>query len=230
MKKIILFLVLAICCSGMAYSQDNEMPRKDVLKVIKSRTSVRKFSKKYAEPKKFVTPLLQAAMAAPTAINKQPWEFMVITDEVMKNKIASDFKNASYIKQASFAIIVCGNMKETIDGPAREFWVQDCSAATENLLLAAHSLGLGAVWCGVYPDKERTVRLQEILALPEHIIPLNIIPIGFPEGEQQVKDKWKQEKIHWDKFGNNKMLDAPVKQAPKEGMQIKKQGMQIKVK
>ncbi len=221
MKKIILFLVLAISCSSFAYSQDKEMRKKDLLNVIKTRTSVRTFSKKVAEPKRYVDELLKAAMSAPSAMNKQPWEFLVITDKEMKMTLAKEFKNASYIENASFAIIVCGNMKAAIEGEGREFWVQDCSAATENLLLAAHSLGLGAVWCGIYPDKDRTLKLQEFLALPEFIVPLNIIPIGFPEGEQKIKEKWNPKKVHWEKFGNNKIVENKEKQGPKNSLQIK---------
>jgi nitroreductase len=91
-------------------------------------------------------------------------------------------------------------MNLTLGGDVQEFWVQDCSAATENILLAAHSLGLGAVWCGVYPNKERAKALKTILSLPENIVPLNIISIGVREKEQEPKDKWKEEKINWNKW------------------------------
>ena len=104
------------------------------------------------------------------------------------------------IKKASCAIVVCGDLKLTLEGTSQEYWIQDCSAATENILLAAHSMGLGAVWCGIYPGKERIEKLSNLLSLPENIIPLNIIPIGVRDKEQEPKDKWKEDRIHWNKW------------------------------
>ncbi|MEE1220962.1 MAG: nitroreductase family protein [Bacteroidales bacterium] len=194
--KSFLLIFAFVLVSGLSVAQ-TEMNQ--TLETIFNRSSIRSYSDKQVEKDQIMT-LLKAGMSAPSAVNKQPWEFIVIDDKDLMGKIGDEFKNAGMIKKASCAIIVCGDLKLALEGVAQEFWVQDCSAATENILLAAHSLGLGAVWCGVYPNKERAKSLKTILSLPENIVPLNIIPIGVREKEQEPKDKWKEEKIHWNKW------------------------------
>lgn len=194
-KNFLLIFVLVLM-SGISVAQTEINP---TLETIFNRTSIRSYSDQKVEKDQIMT-LLKAGMSAPSAVNKQPWEFIVIDDKDLMGKIGDEFKNAGMIKKASCAIIVCGDMNLTLGGDVQEFWVQDCSAATENILLAAHSLGLGAVWCGVYPNKERAKTLKTILSLPENIVPLNIISIGVREKEQEPKDKWKEEKIHWNKW------------------------------
>ena len=99
--------------------------------------------------------------------------------------------------KAAAAIVVCGDMTKTLEGEAAEFWIQDTSAASENILLAAHAMGLGAVWTGVYPDKGRIRIISEALSLPSHIVPLCLIPVGYPAKAQEPKDKWKPENVHY---------------------------------
>ena len=194
-KNFLLIFVLVLM-SGISVAQTEINP---TLETIFNRTSIRSYSDQKVEKDQIMT-LLKAGMSAPSAVNKQPWEFIVIDDKDLMGKIGDEFKNAGMIKKASCAIIVCGDMNLTLGGDVQEFWVQDCSAATQNILLAAHSMGLGAVWCGVYPNPERVEALKNLLSLPDNIVPLNIIPIGVREKEQEPKDKWKEEKIHWNKW------------------------------
>lgn len=194
-KNFLLIFVLVLM-SGISVAQTEINP---TLETIFNRTSIRSYSDQKVEKDQIMT-LLKAGMSAPSAVNKQPWEFIVIDDKDLMGKISDEFKNAGMVKKASCAIIVCGDMNLTLGGDVQEFWVQDCSAATENILLAAHSLGLGAVWCGVYPNPERVEALKNLLSLPDNIVPLNIIPIGVREKEQEPKDKWKEDRIHWNKW------------------------------
>lgn len=194
-KNFLLIFVLVLM-SGISVAQTEINP---TLETIFNRTSIRSYSDQKVEKDQIMT-LLKAGMSAPSAVNKQPWAFMVIDNKELMEKIGDEFKNAGMIKKASCAIIVCGDLKLALDGVAQEFWVQDCSAATQNILLAAHSMGLGAVWCGVYPNPERVEALKNLLSLPDNIVPLNIIPIGVREKEQEPKDKWKEDRIHWNKW------------------------------
>lgn len=156
---------------------------------IMTRYSVRKYQDK--EVSEAVTEqILRAGMAAPTAVNKQPWQFIVIRQQALKDSIADEFKNAHMTAQAPLVVVVCGNLDKALEDEAQAYWVQDCSAATENILLAANALGLGGVWCGVYPISERVETMRRLLELPANLVPLNIINIGYPAGEPQIKDKW----------------------------------------
>lgn len=162
---------------------------------IMTRTSVRAYTDRDITEEQMDT-LLRAAMAAPTAGNKQPWRFVVIRDRKTLDFIGDNFNSMTMMKRAPVGVVVCGNENATFDGDGREYWVQDASAATENLLLAAHSIGLGAVWCGVYPIPERVKQFSELLALPDSILPLNCIAIGYPSVAPTPKDKWHPEYIH----------------------------------
>lgn len=187
MKKIVLFMLCFFAVT--VYAQTNES-----LENIFSRTSIRNYTDKKVESEK-IDLILKAAMAAPSAMNRQPWEFIVVTDKKTLKKLAKIAPNAGYAKDSKLAFIVCGDNKIS-----DKFWEQDCSAATENLLLAVNSLGLGAVWCAVYPFDEKVKAVQELFNLPENIIPLNIIPVGYFEGKVTPKDKYKKEKIHNNKW------------------------------
>ncbi|MDE7426801.1 MAG: nitroreductase family protein [Muribaculaceae bacterium] len=140
--------------------------------------------------------LVRAAMAAPTAADKRPWEIITITDRDILNAIAERFQTMTMMKSATAAIVICGDTANTLDGEGATYWIQDCSAATENLLLSAHGMGLGAVWCGIYPISSRVEDFSALLDLPEHIIPLSIVALGHPAGPTHPKEKYNPAKLH----------------------------------
>lgn len=163
---------------------------------IMTRTSVRQYTDRQISADTLET-LLKAGMAAPTAVNKQPWAFVVTTGRDALDSLAT---LQPRLKTAAAAITVCGDMTRAIEGEGRDFWVQDCSAATENILLAAHALGLGAVWTGVYPIAERVDDVSRALALPDSVVPMCIIAVGYPVGDQESKDKWDPSKVHYQRW------------------------------
>lgn len=166
---------------------------------IMTRRSVRQYTDRPVA-KETVDTLLRAAMAAPTASNKQPWSFVVLTHQSLKDSIAAVLRYGQPIAKAPVCIVVCGDLHKASEDISGGYWIQDCSAATENILLAAHAVGLGAVWCGVYPRQERVANISRILNLPDNLVPLNVIAIGYPSGSATVKDKWKPENIHYNAF------------------------------
>ena len=157
---------------------------------ILNRKSVRKYSDKAVEQDKIDT-ILKCAMAAPSAMNKQPWEILVVTDKEKLEKIAEIAPNAGYSKNSQVTMIVCGD--KTV---SEKFWEQDCCAVTENILLAAEALDLGAVWCAVYPFDEKVEAVKQLFNLPENIVPLNIIPMGYPFANEEPKQKYNADKVH----------------------------------
>lgn len=202
MKKIIsaifaLAMLTTVSCSEekeSTYGPADTTDGSAIIENIMTRTSVRQYTG-IQIPDDTVTILLKAAMAAPSAINKQPWEFVVLKDQEKRDKIGEILQGVGdKTKTAGAVILVCGNKDRFIE-QAPEYWVQDCSAATENLLLAAHAMGLGAVWCGIYPVQDRVIEVSKLLGLPENIVPLNVITIGYPTAIQNPKDKWDESKI-----------------------------------
>lgn len=165
---------------------------------IMTRASVRQFTNRPIGKDTLET-IVKAGMAAPTAVNKQPWDFVVVTERAVLDSLQAHHPYSN-LATATAAIIVCGNMEKAMEGDGQAYWIQDCSAATENILLAAHSLGLGAVWCGVYPMQERIAPVKETLKLPSYVTPLNIIAMGFPASEPQPKDKWNQSNVHYQQW------------------------------
>ena len=164
----------------------------DTIEAIHTRRSIREYQDKPV-PDELVTEILKAAMASPSARNQQPWEFVVITDPDLREKIPSVSPFTQMIVDAPLAILVCGDLKvETAQG----YWVIDCAAATQNLLLAAHALGLGAVWTGVYPREERMDGLAELMNLPEYVLPHSLVVIGYPAQQPPQQDRFKPERIH----------------------------------
>jgi nitroreductase len=168
----------------------------EAMKAILSRRSIRKYTEQPV-PDEAVKELLEAAMSAPSAGNQQPWHFVVIKDRGILDEIPKYHPYSQMVKQASVAILVCGDLKSE---KHKGYWVQDCSAATENLLIAVEAKGLGAVWLGVYPREDRVNGLRELLGLPEHVVPLSLIPIGH-KGEQKPRaNRCDPSRVHHDRW------------------------------
>lgn len=197
MKKIILFALAAITLA--ACNQQPKVMENQAITNIMTRVSVREFTgEKISEAQ--IDTLLRAAMSAPSAINKQPWAFIVVTDEAVLVQLAEALPYSRCGNHPAIAIIPCGDLSKAIPGEMANFWINDVSAATENILLAAHAMGLGAVWTGLHPDMNRAKMVQEMLGLPEHIIPLCVVPIGVPAEQPEVKNKYKTENIHYNRW------------------------------
>lgn len=208
MKKLFLAMTTVLLALGSCSTQPGEQQEtaaktadngQAAIENIMTRTSIRKYKDQPVEQEK-IDIMLKAAMAAPTAVNLQPWHFIVIDDKNTLKLLSGQQPN-----NAPLMIAVCGDTNKTTmpDGKGKlpDFWVQDVSAATENLLLAAHAQGLGAVWTSVYPVMERVAEVANVLNCPENIIPLAVVRIGYPDESPEPKDKFKQENISYNKFG-----------------------------
>ena len=193
MKKSIFLFILLITImtisTNVVSAQNNS-----VIDDIHARTSVRTYSNKPIS-QETLTALVKAGMAAPSGGNRQPWEFIVVTDRAMLDKLATKKK---MLKEAQAAIIVAGHSDEK-----NITWSLDCSAATQNILLAVQSKGLGAVWTTVHPHKELEVEVRDIMGIPEDVTALNIISIGYPKVEQKAKQKWNENKLHNNTWGKD---------------------------
>lgn len=163
------------------------------------RNSVRKFKDIYIDDET-IDKILHAAMQAPSAGNSQPWDFIVIRNKETLKKIQNYHPYANALATCSAAILVCGNLnKERFKG----YWVMDCSASCENILVAAQSLDLGTVWLGIYPEDDRVIKTKELFNLPEYVIPLAIIPVGVPFEKRAVKSRYNKNNIHYEIWDNN---------------------------
>lgn len=191
---VLLGSVLAACTHN-----SESMKQQNVLDAIQTRVSVRQFTGEKISAEQIET-LLRCAMSAPSAINKQPWAFVVVTDEALLKKMGEEFPYSRCGNGAACAFVMCGDLSKAIEGEGQGFWINDVSAATENLLLAAHAMGLGAVWTGVYPSQERTPQVQAMLGLPEQVLPMCIVPVGVPAEQPAVKQKFKEENIHYNRW------------------------------
>ena len=199
MKRFYLALAI-LALAATSCSNNPQTAQKAVLDNIMTRTSIRSFT---SEPvtEAQIEQILRAGMAAPSAINFQPWEFVVLNDRAALDSLAGQLRYAKMLREAPLAIVVCGRTTwPDREGNEREniFWVDDCAAATENILLAAHALGLGAVWTAAKDERGEIV--AKALGIPDGYKTLNVIAIGYPAENPAPKDKWKPEKIHWNKF------------------------------
>ncbi len=212
MKNYISFIAAAMLIGLTASCGNSNAPVSEgeaALSVIMNRKSVRTFSGEKLSQEQ-IDVLLKAAMAAPTAGNVQPWELLVITDESVVEDVFGEGRRADMYKSAGAVIVVCGHSMQMRvprgepDAAPQEvpngYWYEDCSCAAENLLLAAEAQGLGAVWMSAYPDERKMAGIIEYFHLPENILPLAIIPVGYPAGDEQPKDKWNPEKVHYNQW------------------------------
>lgn len=168
-----------------------------VMTNILQRKSVRSYTDRPVTKSQLDT-LVRAAMAAPTGRDMRPWKFIIINDRQAMKSLADQLPYAKMLAEAQAAVVVCGDLSILDkEGKPSTNWMFDCSAATENLLLQAEAMGLGAVWTAAYPYDERLTAVKQALQLPDHIVPLNVIPIGYPKGDTQPKDKYDANNIHY---------------------------------
>ena len=168
----------------------------ETLKAILTRRSIRKYSEKNI-PEEYYEILLRAAMHAPTARNRQPWHFIIINDRGILNELAEISPSWKMLETAASAIVVCGDLDLE---DSESFIIQDCSAATQNILLAAHECGLGSVWLGVHPREDRFLPLKQILQIPDHVVPVSMISLGTPGEDKEHPDRYNIERIHLDRW------------------------------
>ncbi|MCQ2341157.1 MAG: nitroreductase family protein [Paludibacteraceae bacterium] len=197
MKKLILF-VASVAMLLSCTNSKNPTVMDSVFNNILTRVSVRDFTGDKISQAQIDT-LLRAAMAAPSAMNHQPWAFIVVTEDSLLAQLGETFPYSRCANHPACAIIPCGDLSKAIEGDGQAFWINDVSAATQNILLAAHAMGLGAVWTGLHPTN-RYMQAQQLLGLPEHIIPLCIIPIGVPNEQPEIKDKYNTDNIHYNQW------------------------------
>lgn len=191
-------LIALLSVAGILSSCQNEkesISKKDtVLSVIQNRKSVRNFIKERPVEKENIEALIRAGMAAPSGKDIRPWEFVIVDDRNILDKMAKELPTAKMLADAPMAIIVCGDTVQS------SYWYLDCSAATQNILLAAEAMDLGAVWTAAYPYRDRMEIVTSNVSMPSQILPLVVIPIGYPEGAQSVKDKYDEKRIHTNKW------------------------------
>lgn len=196
-------------------SYNDEMPCVEIggsmeaIEAIFKRRSIRKFKDEDVDNEIIIT-LLKAATAAPTAANCQPWEFIVVNDYEKLSELKEELKFARY--NAPTAIVVCGNMKLAFKGLTQEFWVQDCSAAIENILIAATGLGLGSVWIGVYPTPN-VKSVKRVLNIPDYVTPLGIVYVGYPAEVKEARTRYNEKRVYWQEYEpkrKHRTKDKPI--------------------
>lgn len=166
----------------------------EVSEAMLKRRSVRKFQTTQVKQEDILT-LLQYAMSGPSACNKKPWEFYVVQNKEMLTELRGVTRFTNMVSPLN--IIVAGNTKKALPMQMKDFWIQDCSAAIENILLGVVDLGLGACWCGITPNKAAVKKVQDILGLEKHMEPLGMLHIGYPAEEHEPRTQYAEEKVHW---------------------------------
>lgn len=168
----------------------------DTLDAIFTRRSIRLYTNKSIAPDTTEL-LLKAGMQAPSAGNQQAWQFVVLTDRARLDALAEVLPYGKMLTSAPLSIVVCGDLERE---KSKGFWVQDCSAVTQNILLAAHDQGLGAVWLGVYPREERVLDVRNVLGIPESVIPLCAIALGYPAEQKPRTDRFDATRVHYNNW------------------------------
>jgi nitroreductase len=181
----------------------------EILDIIFSRRSIRSYQERPVEHEILVK-LLQAAMAAPTAANAQPWEFVVVDEPEGLAELKENMPFGHYNTPA--AIVVCGNPEIANNSAGKQYWVQDCSAAIENILIAAAGMGLGTVWIGIYPLESRVAAVRKVLNLPEHVTPLGAVYVGYPAEQKEARTQYDEHRVYWQVYETRKHR-AKVKDA-----------------
>ena len=191
-------LIRVVMLSGERQSLPD--PKEVVINNIFQRKSVRSYTAQPISRGQLDT-LARVGMAAPTGKDMRPWCFILVDDAEAIKKVHKALPRQEMLAQAKALIVVCGDLSVTDDkGKPSRNWPLDCSAATENILLAAESMGLGAVWLGVYPYEDRIPEVSKALGIPENVIPLNVISLGYPKGNPQPKDKYDKSNIHYNEW------------------------------
>jgi len=212
MKKVIVMMAAAAMLFGACCNKQEATPAdpaETVMGNILSRKSVRSYNGDTI-PAAVMENLLRAAQAAPTGMDIRPWSFVVLTDKSQYDSIFGDNFNMRMYKESGAVVVLCADTvfsrptRDNPDGPAVEqinrIWRDDMGAATENLLLAAEAYGLGACWTACYPYPERMDPIRAALGLPPTVVPYAVVPIGYPSGDNQPKDKWNPERVHYDRW------------------------------
>jgi nitroreductase len=166
------------------------------MKALLERRSIRTYTAQ-AIPEDVIKEVITAAMCAPSAGNEQPWHFVVINERKILDEVPTFHKHAGMVKKAPLAILVCADLEKEVH---KGFWVQDCSAAVENLLIAIADKGLGAVWTGLYPREDRVEGMRRLLGIPEHIVPFALIPVGYSNDKNRPVDRFDASRIHYNKW------------------------------
>lgn len=212
MKKTILSLAAVALLAAACQTEPQPVaadPAEVVMANILSRKSVRSYTADTI-PAAVMENLLRAAMAAPSGRNIQPWSFVVLSDTSRYDEIFGDNHNMAMFKQSAAIVVLCADTtvvrppRDNPDAPAVQqpngIWRDDMGAVTENLLLAAEAYGLGACWTACYPYVDRMAPVKQALGLPATVVPYSVVPIGYPAGDEQPKDKWDPARIHYGRW------------------------------
>ena len=170
---------------------------KQILDIIFSRRSVRKYTDEPVS-KELMIDLLKAAMAAPSACNNKPWEYIAITDSTVMDKLRSVMAYGKYNAPAAFVVLY--NDKLGSSPACSPFWQQDLSASVENILIAAAGMGLGTVWLGAHPKEEVVTTIQSLLHIPESVIPLAVLYVGYPAEPVKARTQFEESRVHWNQY------------------------------